>query len=376
MIYLDNSATTYPKPASVVAATASANRNFSFNSGRGGYSASLKTSEKIFSVREKTAELVNAKPENIVFTHNCTLALNMAIKGSVKSGDHIIISSVEHNAVSRVVYTLKEYGDVTFSVAEFDYDSDKTLENFKRLIRNNTTLIVCTMASNVFGCKLPIKEIGELARKNNIRFVVDGAQGVGIFDTDIQRDNIDILCSAGHKGLYGPLSTGFMAIKDDVRMRTIVEGGTGSSSLMLKQPDFLPDRFEAGTLNNSGVIGMGAGIDFVNMKGIDKIYAHEKKIISFIYDTLSKNDNVTLYTPHPNECGCAPILAFNYKDYSSEKTASLLGEAGIAVRGGFHCAPLAHESFGTKDRGVVRISPSVFTSFFECEKFLNYLKKL
>ncbi len=223
MIYLDNSATTYPKPVSVVSAANFAVKNYSFNSGRGGYNASVKAAEKIFSVREKLADFVNASAENIVFTHNCTVALNMAIKGSVNRGEHIIISSLEHNAVSRCVYALKEQKNVSFSIAEYSYDDNQTVENFKRLIRPETSLIVCTMASNVFGCALPVAKIGRLAKEHNIRLIVDGAQGVGIFDTDIKRDNIDILCAAGHKGLYGTLSTGFMAGGEGVTLNTFIE---------------------------------------------------------------------------------------------------------------------------------------------------------
>lgn len=376
MIYLDNSATTYPKPVSVVSAANFAVKKYSFNSGRGGYNASVKAAEKIFSVRERLADFVNASAENIVFTHNCTVALNMAIKGSVNRGEHIIISSLEHNAVSRCVYALREQKNVSFSIAEYSYDDNQTVENFKRLIRPETSLIVCTMASNVFGCALPVAKIGRLAKEHNIRFIVDGAQGVGIFDTDIKRDNIDILCAAGHKGLYGTMSTGFMAVGEGVTLNTIIEGGTGSSSLNLLQPDFLPDRLEPGTLNNSGVIALGAGADFVKEKGVEHIYSHELNLIRYIYGGLEANPNAVLYTPMPEKESFAPILSFNYKDYPSEKTASLLAEGGIAVRGGYHCAPLAHHSFKTDDRGTVRISPSVFTKAGECEKFLNYLKKL
>jgi cysteine desulfurase family protein len=351
-------------------------KEYSFNSGRGGYKASLNSAEKIYAVREKISNLVNVLPENVVFTQNCTMALNMAIKGSVKQGDHIIISSLEHNAVARTVYALQEKGIAEYSVAKYSFNEDETVENFRKLIKPNTTLIVSTQASNVFGCAMPIKKIGELAKNNGIRFVVDGAQGVGLLDIDVKRDNIDVLCCAGHKGLYGALATGFMALNDDVKLSTIVEGGTGSESMNLVQPDYTPDRFEAGTLNNSGIISLGAGIDFVNSKGKENIFSHEMNLISYLYKNLSKNDDVVLYTPSPDSFFTSPILSFNFKDYSSEKTATLLANKNVAVRGGFQCAPLAHRSFGTDNRGVVRISPSAFSTIKECEKFLNYLKKL
>ncbi|MCH5320424.1 MAG: aminotransferase class V-fold PLP-dependent enzyme [Eubacterium sp.] len=375
MIYLDNSATTNPKPANVLSASYNGMKNFSFNSGRGGYRQSVLTSEKIYDVREKIGTLISFPSQNIAFTPNCTLALNMAIKGSVKRGDHIIISSLEHNAVSRPVDALARKGIITYDIAMFSFDKEELINNFKKLIRNNTSVIVCMQASNVFGCVFPIKEIGELCRKNNIRFIVDSAQGIGVIPID-SKDNIDILCAPGHKGLYGPMGTGFMAVSDDTPLETIIEGGTGSSSMNLNQPDFLPDRFESGTLNNSGIIGLGAGVDFVRCRGIDKIYNHELCLVQMLYKEMSKNRKVIFYTPFPEKGNFAPILSFNYADYPSEKTAQLLADRGIAVRGGLHCAPLAHRTFNTIDRGTVRISPSVFTTYRECEIFINTLKKL
>jgi len=377
MIYFDNSATTNPKPKNVIFSANRAMINFSFNSGRGGYRHSVKAAERIFDTREKIGTLFNIEPQNIAFTQNCTLALNMAIKGSVSKGDHVIISNLEHNAVARAVEALALKGIVTYDTACFSYDPETTVNNFKSLIKSNTTLIVCMQASNVFGCVFPVKEIGKLARDNGIRFITDAAQSAGVFDIDVKRDNIDILCTAGHKGLYGPMGTGFMAVSDEnIKLETVIEGGTGSSSMSLSQPDFMPDRFESGTLNNSGIIALGAGVDFVNNKGIKNIYTEELSMISMLYCELDRNPKVKLYTPAPKIYETAPILSFNYDDYSSEKTSSLLAENGIATRGGLHCAPLAHKAFGTQDRGTVRISPSVFNNYNECEIFIKTLKKL
>lgn len=376
MIYLDNSATTNPKPMNVVNAVNFAMKRYSFNSGRGGYKQSVDTAERIYAVREKTAALTGYQPQNIIFTHNCTLALNMAIKGMVKKGDHILISNLEHNAVSRPVDTLAKRGFITYSIFSFDYDDERLLENIKSLIRPNTSLIVCTQASNVFGCAFPVEKISRLAKANGIHFVVDGAQGAGLFELNCQQSGISVYCAAGHKGLYGPMSTGFAAVDDDILPDTIIEGGTGSSSLMLAQPDFLPDRLESGTLNNSGIIGLGAGIDFVMKKGITKIYNHELGLVRFVYKELKKDSSAVLYTQMPESGNFAPIMSFNYKDYQSEKTAALLAEKGIAVRAGLHCAPLAHKAFDTQNRGTVRFSPSAFTTFRDCENFLNSLKKL
>ncbi len=374
MIYLDNSATTNPKPNNVIYATDKAMKNYSFNSGRGGYKKSIITAEKIYNVREKLSSILPYQSQNIAFTQNCTAALNMAIKGSVKKGDHVIISCLEHNAVSRPVNALATKGIITYDVAGISYDDDETISNIKALIKDNTSLIVCMHSSNVFGVVLPVLKIGELCREHGIRLIVDAAQSVGVID--VKNINADILCAPGHKGLYGPMGTGFIAVGESTNLDTLIEGGTGSLSMSLNQPDIFPDRLESGTLNNSGIIGLGAGVDFVKSKGIGNIYHHELSLIQMIYSELNRLDNVILYTPFPQKDKFAPIISFNYANYPSEKTASLLAEKGIAVRAGLHCAPLAHKFYNTDDRGTVRISPSVFTTTRECEIFINTLKKL
>ena len=376
MIYLDNSATTNPKPQEVKNAVSRAMNYYSFNSGRGGYKESVNTSNMIFSCRESLSQMFGFSPENIAFTQNCTTALNYAIKGIVKPGDHIIISNLEHNAVARPVNALFEKGIIEYDLAEFSFDKEEIINNFKKLIKPNTKLIVCMHASNVFGCVFPIREIGKLAHDNGIIFVVDAAQSAGVLDIDAKRDNIDILCAPGHKGLYAPMGTGFITLGDNIKLDTIIEGGTGSESMNLAQPDNMPERLESGTLNNVGISGLLAGTRFVNAKGISNIYKHENRLMQYVYKELSKNQNVTLYTPSFNDFLLAPILSFNYKDYPSEKTASLLAEKNIATRAGFHCSKLAHTAFGTQNRGTVRISPSVFTKYSECENFINILKKL
>lgn len=359
-----------------MSSTVNALKSYSFNSGRGGYSASVNTAEKIYSVREKIGSMFNFEPQNVAFTMNCTQALNMAIKGSVKQGDHVIISSLEHNAVWRVVNHLKNDGVIQFDIASYSENEDETVSNFERLIRSNTSLIVCMAASNVFGVVFPIEKIGKVAKKHNVRFIVDAAQGAGIIPIDADKENIDILCAPGHKCLFGNMGTGFIAVKNGTYLNTLIDGGTGSESLNPKQPDFLPDRLEAGTLNNSGIISLGAGIDFINAKGIDNIYNHEYTITECLFNGLSRNQNAVLYCPKPERYKSVPIISFNYKDYPSEKTAALLAEHNIAVRAGLHCSPLAHKFFNTLDRGTVRLCPSVFTTRRDCEIFLKTLKNI
>lgn len=375
MIYFDNAATTYPKPSSVLASAVLAMKKYSFNSGRGGYKESIKAGEMIYSVREKVASMFGFEPQNVAFTKNCTEALNMAIKGSVKSGDHIIISSLEHNSVSRVAEKLFDDGIIDYDIAKYSYNDDETVANFENLIKPNTTLVVCMHSSNAFGVTFPVAKIGKMCKLHGIRFVVDGAQGAGVADINAKRDNIDILCAPGHKCLLGAMGTGFIAVKDGLELSTVEEGGTGSNSMSLKQPDFLPDRLEAGTLNNSGIISLGKGIDYINSYGTEAIYNHEFSLMQHTYKALENINDVVLYTPFPEQGKTMPIISFNFGDYSSEKTAAILAKNDICTRAGFHCTPLAHKHFGTTDRGTVRISFGMFNTVRDCDALINVVKK-
>ena len=376
MIYFDNGATSYPKPDSVIKSAVNALKKYSFNSGRSGYKFAVDSGEKIYSVREKIADMFSFEPQNIVFTKNCTEALNIAIRGSVKNGEHLIISSLEHNSVSRVAQSLYDEGRAGYSIAAFSYDEEECVNNFERLINSKTSVIVCMHSSNVFGVVFPIKRIGELCKRRGIRFIVDAAQGAGVADINAKRDNIDILCSPGHKCLLGAMGTGFMAVREGVKLSPYAFGGTGSNSLSLSQPDFYPDRFEAGTLNNSGIISLGEGIDYINRRGINNIYSHELSLAQRLYVEMSELDGIKLYTPYPEYNKAMPIISFNYKDYSSEKFALYLSDNGICTRAGYHCAPLAHRHFNTLDTGTVRLSIGCFNNAHECNSFVNVLKKL
>lgn len=375
MIYFDNAATTYPKPKSEKSKLLEAFENFSFNSGRGGYKESVKTASAIYETRQKCADFFNCKtPEKIVFTSGCTESLNTAIKGFAKENGHIIISCFEHNSVSRPVKKLCTEKNMHVSIAEYNKDTEETLKNFKSQIRSNTCLIVCTHASNAFGTVMPIYEIAKIAKENNIPFVADCAQTAGTLDVKIN-DNISAVCAPCHKGLYGTMGSGIMILGNDIP-DTLTEGGTGSSSANLNMPQQLPDKFESGTMNNLGIITLGSGLDFINSKGKENIYKYEIELCQMLHEELKKNSNAILYCEKPTKYKTAPIVSFNFKDYSSEKTAQLLADKNISVRGGLHCAPLAHRFYGTDTRGTVRISPSSFNKFSECEYFINTLKKL
>lgn len=363
MIYLDNSATSFPKPISVVRAMDEATRYFSANPGRGGHKIAIKASEEVYKTREALANFFNAESEeNVVFTLNCTQAINMVLKGFLKDGDHVVTSCLEHNAVMRPLNTLEKKG-IKFTVADVSpFNHDETVNNFRNAINEKTKLFICTHASNVIGYRLPIERICALAHQYGIFVAVDIAQSGGVLPIDIKDSGIDFLCGAGHKGLYGAMGTGFLITNKPDYLNTIIEGGTGSSSILYEQPTNMPDKFESGTPNLAGIVSLRYGVEFVKNKGIEKIYKHEFNLIDELYRAFSRNNKVILYTPQPKYGYTAPILSFNVKEYDSEETAYFLNKNNIAVRAGLHCAPSAHKFIGTQDIGTVRVSPSVFTT--------------
>ena len=374
MIYLDNAATTYPKPQSVIKAVDDALKK-SANPGRSGHTLSQSTAISVYEVRKKLKDMFSAPAvENVVFTLNCTHAINYVLKGLIKSGDRIVTSSFEHNAVMRPLEKLKKQG-VHIDIAEsYPDDKEATVRSFSRLINTNTKLVICTAASNVIGLKMPIKEIGMMCKQFGISFCVDAAQLAGVCDINMKECNIDYLCIAAHKGLYAPMGTGVLITKDN-RLDTIIEGGTGTASIMLDQPNDLPEMLESGTINVPGIIGLGAGIDFVKSKGFDKIYNHEMGLVKRLYKQLKSTPGVKLYTPEPDD-NYAPVLSFNINGLNSVDSASKLNSLGFATRAGLHCAPFAHKRIGTIESGTVRICPSVFTSGQDIDKFAAAVRQI
>lgn len=379
MIYLDNCATTYPKPESVAESVRNSFRRYGANPGRGGHKAALEASQKVFEVREKVKVFFNAgEPENVIFTSGCTESLNTVIKGVLEKGDHAVISSLEHNSVVRPLERLKKEGLINYDVAQvFEGDQDRTLDSFRNCFNEKTKLVVCTHGSNVFGLRLPVERLAALCHQYGIKLCVDGAQTAGVLPLDVKGDCIDYLCMSGHKGLYGPMGIGVLIINSDCVPKPLKEGGTGSSSLSLEQPDFLPDRFESGTPNLPGICGLGAGIDFIKRKGMENIFRHEMGFISRVYRGLAVNPKIVLYTEKPDLKHHVPVLSFNVKGKGSEETAAVLNrQYSIASRAGLHCSPLAHMSFGTENLGTVRICPSVFTDYTAADMLINALKKI
>lgn len=363
MIYLDNAATTYPKPPCVIQAVVRGMERAGGNPGRSGHPLSLAAAEAVWNCRESAAALFGcSSPENVIFTMNCTMSINIVLKGLLSGGGRVLISDVEHNAVMRPLNTLARKGFVKVDVASVSADADETVANFKRKITPETRAIVCTHASNVFGVAAPIRALGQMARLYGIPFVVDGAQSAGVLPLSLADDGIDFLCLPGHKGLYGPMGTGLLLCSGRVPLPPLIEGGTGTQSLDLRQPDTLPERLESGTPNLPGICGLRAGIDWVRAQGVDAIAAHECRCLAPLYRTLNALPRVRLYTPPPRPGIEAPILSFSVEGVPSEAIAERLHAAGVAVRAGYHCAPAAHRKFDSPDGGTVRLSPSAFTS--------------
>ena len=371
MIYFDNAATTGIKPKSVVRAVNFALENLSANPGRSGHIKSVQAAETVYKAREKLSDFFGSEgPETVVFTQNCTHAVNCVLKGLLKKGDHCIISSLEHNAVVR---PLVKTG-VSYSVAEVSLtDDDVTVKNFVEKIKPNTKLIFCTGASNVLGKILPIEKIGDICRKKGIYFGVDAAQTAGVLPIDMKKQNIDFLCIAPHKGLYAPMGIGVLIARKPLP-DTIIEGGTGTNSSELFQPSFLPERLESGTVNVPGIAGIMGGLEFVKTKGTESIYQNELRLIQMLYKKLEDNEDVTLYTPYPEAGMYVPLLTFNVKNMTSYEAASILADNKIAVRGGLHCAPFAHRQIGTLEGGAVRVAVAYFNNSSEIDYFAKTVK--
>lgn len=357
LIYFDNSATTYPKPQPVGAAMAMAVARLGGNPGRGSHAMSVASAGAVYKVREQAAQMFSAQPENVIFTLNCTHALNMAIRGVVKPPCHVVISSLEHNSVSRPVYSLTGSG-VSCSVAQVTDSDEETVSNFERLIRHDTQAVIATAVSNVTGRMLPIRQIAQLCRDRGICFICDAAQAAGVIELSAGRDG-DIICMPGHKGLYGPAGTGMLITNGRYEIAPLMQGGTGTGSLETAQPPELPESLESGTVNVPGIIGLGKGMEFVRSKSIKRIYEHEQKLCRLLIDRLSRIDGITVYR---SQAAYAPVVAFNIGDMHSSDASQLLSNMGFALRGGYQCAAVTHHFLGTLESGVVRFSPSVFNT--------------
>lgn len=379
MIYWDNAATTWPKPAIVQGEVERVLRCYGANPGRAGHRMSMQTAERIYNSRQAVADFFGlSDPTGVIFTLNCTAALNTVIQGILKEEGRALISDLEHNAVMRPVAALSG-SYPRYDMVPWCSDEDELEDRFRRAIRPDTRLLVCTHASNVFGVTLPIRRLGALAHRHGLLFCVDAAQSAGVLPIHMEADGVDYLCIAPHKGLYAPMGTGLLLCREKDRLPPLVRGGTGSHSMDLDQPSDLPDRLESGTPNTSGICAIGAGIRFVEERGREHLYRHEIRCLQHLYDYLKGCPLVRLYTPRPEEGKTVPVLSVNVANYPSEQTAAALDTHGIAVRAGLHCAPMAHRHFGTLEQGTVRLAPSAFSTMeqvqYICEVFSKITEK-
>ena len=372
MIYLDSAATTFRKPPGVAAAVSRAMETMS-SPGRGGYPAAMLAAETVFTCRMEVAELFRvSNPERVIFTMNATHALNIAIKSLVKTGDRVVISGYEHNAVTRPLVAVG--ADIAVAGAPL-FQPGVVLETFDHLITPGTRAVVCNHVSNVFGFIQPIEEIGKICRQREVPFIVDASQSAGVLPLDCEKLGATFVAAPGHKGLYGPQGTGILVCGEEAKVQPLMEGGTGSASLDQNMPEFLPDRLEAGTHNVPGIAGLLEGIRYVRGRGVESICLKERSLTLWLAEELKKWPDVRVYaeTGLRNQAGVLSVVPME-KDV--EEIGEKLAERDIAVRTGLHCAPLAHDSAGTLKTGTIRLSFSDFNTLEECEKFLEICKKV
>jgi cysteine desulfurase family protein len=365
VIYFDNSATSWPKPPAVKEALIKFLDQVGANPGRSGHLLSIEAARIIYETREALAACFNAKdPLRIIFTLNATESINLALKGLLRPGDHVITSSMEHNSVMRPLRDLERTG-IELSVAPCSGEGFLDPKEIERRIQPNTKMVVLNQASNVTGTLLPIREVGFMTRKHHLLFLVDSAQSAGAYPIDLERDGIDLLAFTGHKSLYGPQGTGGLVIGERVpekKMTPLKQGGTGSRSEFEEQPEFLPDRFESGTPNGLGIAGLLAGVQFVLKQGVDKIRSHEMELMEELIRGLRGIPRVRLYGPENKEHRIATV-SFNITGLSpSDGAFRLEKEFGILCRPGLHCAPAAHRTIGTFSEGTIRFSLGTFNT--------------
>ena len=373
MIYLDNGATTFPKPKVVTDKIMECYLGYAGNPGRSGHKLAMKMDLEIYETREKICKLINGTEVlNVIFTFNATDSLNLAIKGVLEEGDHVITTSMEHNSVLRPLNQLRKEGKIELSIVYADdkgyIDPPKIFE----ALTPNTKMIVTTHMSNVFGTIVDIKAIGDFCKENNILYLVDASQSIGVLDIDVQEMNIDLLAFPGHKALFGPMGTGALYIKEGIIVKPLKEGGTGSYSHSIDQPDLYPDSLESGTPNGVGIIALGKGIDFINEVGLENIRNHEISLKNHFIELLKDNEDVILYGTLDDRQGA--VVSLNVKDMDSSEISYILSdEFDIYTRPGFHCAPLAHKTMGTEELGAIRFSFGYYNTLEEIEKTVEAL---
>lgn len=368
MIYLDNAASSWPKPPEVARAMANVIQDFAANPGRSSHQLAERAADTIYKTRSQLAKLFHVKnPNDIVFTQNATEALNLGLKGFLNPGDHVITTSFEHNSVRRPLEFLRNIG-VQITYITVMGPNEQILREIEAGIQSNTKLIAAAHGSNLTGRILPIEDIGEIARKNRIKLMVDASQTAGFWPIDVELMNVDLLAFPGHKSLYGPQGTGGLYIHPEIELVPLLHGGTGGKSELVDQPPFRPDRYESGTRNTVGIAGLGAGLTFIEEKGLQNIRMHEEQLTALLLDKISSVKGIRLYVPEKGLPHC-PIVSFSIEGYESSEIGVILDtHYDIAVRTGLHCTPLAHETLGTLKEGLVRASIGYFNTEQDIEE--------
>lgn len=377
MIYLDNAATSFPKPECVYREMDHCFREYCANPGRGGHSLSVKAGMAVMESRTNLCRLFNiSEPMRLVFTKNATEALNIAIKGIARSGCHIITTGMEHNSVMRPLRTMERDKGIELTVVNGNDLGEIEPDEIRRAIKKNTTLIVCTLSSNVNGIIMPVVEIGKIARSYGVMFLVDASQGAGSIQLDLKSQNIDMLAVPGHKGLLGPQGTGCLYVREGVTIHSLIEGGTGSKSELTYQPEIMPDLLESGTLNTPGIVGLGSGAGFIEELGMENINTHKNKLVTLLTEGFKDIRGIRLYSV-PDKKRNSGIVAMNLCQVDSTEISFLLDrDYDICTRAGLHCAPGAHNTLGTQTGGIVRFSVGCFNTIDEILRTIRAVEEI
>lgn len=368
LIYLDNAATTYPKPDSVIRAVSECMRSRGGNPGRGSHRLSTAADSLVFDCRAAAAEMFGARPENVVFTLNATHALNMAIKGIVRPGCHVLIDNFAHNASYRPLCALADAGVCEFDIYDASGTDDETIGSITKHLRDNTTLLIATHQSNICSKVLPVAKIGQLCGANGIHFCVDAAQSAGHLPINVRKMGIGSLCMPGHKGLFGPMGIGMLITDGNAEYSTIIEGGAGINSLDTAMPDELPERLEAGTLPLPAIGGLLAGLRYVKSAGIAEIHIHECAMAAAFTEHIKNNKSISLYGSADGS-----VVSFRYAGYTPSEYGAYMARHGICLRSGYHCAPLAHRTLSSIDEGLIRVSFSYMNRMSDITALCNVI---
>jgi cysteine desulfurase / selenocysteine lyase len=376
MIYLDNAATSFPKPKETIEALNNFVLNIGGNPGRSGHTLSLEAARIVFKTREKLTEFIGGlDSERLIFTQNGTESLNLAILGLLKEKDHVITTSMEHNSVMRPLTFLQKEKGIQFSMAKCSTEGIIDIDNLRSLIRNNTKAVIINHGSNVTGTIQPLQEVKKVI--GNAVLILDACQTIGTYPIDVERDNIDLLCFSCHKSLYSVQGLGALYMKKSINLKPLRFGGTGSKSESIEQPTVLPDKFESGTPNTPAIASLYGGLTFIEKTGFMNIINKKRVLRESIVKGLSIMTSIELYGPLRDEyCPLLPVISFNIKNMLPSEVGYILNKEDIYTRVGLHCSPVAHETIGTNSQGTVRVAPGYFTTGEDIERFLEVVRNI